>query len=192
MAKFKVGDIVIGNEKNKYGITCKGAKCEVVKVYGQGYDLIRVKLLHSGDQDFPVDPKYFDLVIDEKITITRYGDKVVAKYGKKAGVAKCSPDDTFDFAVGAKLAFKRLMGEPEDKPEPKQEFIKGEFVKVVGNSKHNHHFTIGTIVKIIKRFSIDSWKCFGLGYNSNLEYEFIDQYVSSDDIEHLSENTHAD
>lgn len=47
---------------------------------------------------------------DETIVIYRKGDEVVAldkRTGKKA-VAKCSPDDTFDFNVGAKLAFERL------------------------------------------------------------------------------------
>ena len=47
---------------------------------------------------------------DEEITITRHGNNVVAKCGKKVGVAKCSPKDEFDFAIGAKLAFARLMG----------------------------------------------------------------------------------
>lgn len=51
-----------------------------------------------------------ELIKDETIVIYRKGNKVVAldkRTGKKA-VAKCSPDDTFDFNVGAKLAFERL------------------------------------------------------------------------------------
>ena len=40
----------------------------------------------------------------------------------KVGVAKCSPQDAFDFCTGAKLAFDRLMGREEKKPEePKPE-----------------------------------------------------------------------
>ena len=30
---FKVGDLVIGNSKNDYGITCKGAICLVLDVH---------------------------------------------------------------------------------------------------------------------------------------------------------------
>lgn len=46
----------------------------------------------------------------EKITIYRDGDSVVAidmRNGHK-GVARCHPDDEFDFDIGAKLAFDRL------------------------------------------------------------------------------------
>ena len=40
----------------------------------------------------------------------------------KVGVAKCSPQDAFDFCTGAKMAFDRLMGREEKKPEePKPE-----------------------------------------------------------------------
>lgn len=46
----------------------------------------------------------------DEITIKRYGNKVVAKCGRKVGVAKCSPEDEFNFNLGAKIAFCRLMG----------------------------------------------------------------------------------
>lgn len=105
MAKFKVGDIVIGNEKNHYGITARGVKCEVVKVYTDGYIGVKTR---GFAKTYDVRSDWFDLVNDE-ITITRHGNKVVAKYGKKVGVTKCSPEDEFNFAVSAKLAFNRLM-----------------------------------------------------------------------------------
>lgn len=49
--------------------------------------------------------------INETIVIYRKGNEVIAldkKTGKKA-IAKCSPEDAFDFNIGAKLAFDRLM-----------------------------------------------------------------------------------
>ena len=51
---------------------------------------------------------------EPKIVVCRDGNRVIAslyKNGKKvaAGVAKCSPEDTFDFATGARIAFDRLM-----------------------------------------------------------------------------------
>lgn len=109
MAKFKVGDIVVGNEKNPYGVTAKNVKCEVVKVYDERY--IRVRVLNNFES-FIVYSKYFDLVQSEEIIIKRYGNKVIAKYGKNVGVAKCSPEDEFDFETGAKLAFERLFKKP--------------------------------------------------------------------------------
>lgn len=51
---------------------------------------------------------------EPKIVVCRDGNRVTASWyedGKKvaAGVAKCSPEDTFDFATGARIAFDRLM-----------------------------------------------------------------------------------
>ena len=54
------------------------------------------------------------------IVVYRDGSKVVAlnkKTGEK-GVARCNPNDTFDFDTGAKIAFGRLF-HYEEKPEPK-------------------------------------------------------------------------
>lgn len=127
---------------------------------------------------------------NDEITITRYGDKVVAKYGKKVGVAKCSPDDTFDFAVGAKLAFKRLMGEPEDKPEPKRKFKLGEFVKVIDKTNPLHNFPLGSIVAIMD-LKDDKAVCYGLATKFG-RYSFCRQTLSLNDLEPLSENTHGD
>lgn len=47
----------------------------------------------------------------QPIVIYHKGNKVIAldKNTKKKGIAKCSPDDKFDFYAGAKLAFDRLM-----------------------------------------------------------------------------------
>lgn len=83
----------------------------------------------------------FELVLDNKeITIRQKGRKVIAvmteggKYVKSAN-AKCSPTDEFDFNIGAKLAFSRLMGEEKiDKPyvEVKQnKYEVGDKVKLV-------------------------------------------------------------
>lgn len=42
------------------------------------------------------------------------GNKVVARCGDKEGVARCHPDDDFDFYIGAKIALERL--EDAEKP----------------------------------------------------------------------------
>ena len=124
--KFKVGDMVIGNDPNRYGITKKGWIGKVIevrnsnsiRVYGKGIEC---------ETDFCVDPKYFDLYakaeskVEEKIVITRDGKTTTAtKYcgdgSKVTATARCAPEDTFDFNVGAELAMERLMGKTKSEP----------------------------------------------------------------------------
>lgn len=57
----------------------------------------------------------------EKIIITHDGKTTLARLYEgnkviKSAEAKCSPDDTFDFATGASLAFERLTGEKKEEP----------------------------------------------------------------------------
>lgn len=61
MSKFNVGDIVIGNSKNTYGISCEGWQGEVTYV-AKG-SIIMVKNLPDFDQGtFEVNDRYFDLI----------------------------------------------------------------------------------------------------------------------------------
>ncbi len=50
--------------------------------------------------------------VNECIVVYRKDSKVIAldKVTGKKGIAKCSPEDEFDFDIGAKLAFERLTG----------------------------------------------------------------------------------
>lgn len=67
----------------------------------------------------PVDPEMKIVVLRDgnKVTATSYcdGDKITT------GVARCSPEDTFDFSVGSRIALKRL------------------FAKIDVNSKFGNH-----------------------------------------------------
>lgn len=52
---------------------------------------------------------------DKKIVIITNGVKTIAKLYEqdtiiKTAIARCSPDDTYDFKIGAKLAMDRLIG----------------------------------------------------------------------------------
>ena len=202
MAKFKVGDKVRVLDGSKIDAYFGGWIYKMEEQVGKVFTISRIIEDHSDTRTgykFK-ERKHFDFVWDERglklvsegITITRHGDKVVAKYGKKVGVAKCSPDDTFDFAVGAKLAFSRLMGEPEDKPKPNQEFKVGEYVRVIGNSRFTHWFPIGSIVRIMDVYkTIGKVSCYGLSFCHG-EYSFSKQVINNTDLEHLPENTHAD
>lgn len=198
MAKFKVGDKVRVLDGSKIDAYFGGWVYAMEKQVGKVFTISRIIENHSDarigykfkeEARFAWDERGLKLV-SEEITITRHGDKVVAKFGKKVGVAKCSPDDTFDFAVGAKLAFSRLMGEPEDKPEPKRKFKLGEFVKVIDKTNQLHNFPLGSIVAIMD-LKDDKAVCYGLATKFG-RYSFCRQTLSLNDLEHLPENTHAD
>lgn len=65
MSKFKVGDLVIGNEKNYYCITGQNTVCEVVRIYGERMEVkVKKELLpiltpYKKDSKFNVNTKYF-------------------------------------------------------------------------------------------------------------------------------------
>ena len=59
MSKFKVGDLVIGNEDNYYSITNKEAICRVVKIIDDKYMKIKVcKHSYENEQYFSKDTVY--------------------------------------------------------------------------------------------------------------------------------------
>lgn len=64
--------------------------------------------------------------INETIVLYRKDNRVIAldKSTGERAEAICSPADTFNFRTGAKLAFQRLMGEPEEVPVPMSEPVK--------------------------------------------------------------------
>lgn len=68
----------------------------------------------------------------QPIVIYHKNNKVIAldKNTGTKGIAKCSPDDTFDFYVGAELAFKRLMEheQQEQQKEAEPKFKVGDIV----------------------------------------------------------------
>ena len=127
MSKFKVGDTVIGNEKasGRYSITGKGWKGTVTEITGVNH----FEAVHFDDEYFDLEDEYFDLFkssCTSKILITSDGTTTLArlydgdKVIKKAE-AKCAPGDTYDFAVGADLAYQRLM-HPEVKQAPANKY----------------------------------------------------------------------
>lgn len=83
-----------------------------------------------------------------KILITQQDNKVYAclqSNGKveKMSVAKCSPNDIFDFKIGAKLALDRLFNSEQ---KPKENY---SWVKCIGYTQLNEHFfTVGKKYKI--------------------------------------------
>lgn len=102
------------------------------------------------------EPQYKEVITAEEflkedkacIVIYRNGDETVAldkTTGKKA-VAKCSPEDTYDFYTGAQLAFERLTGkeEPLKQPEP---LYNGKVVCV--KSIRESYLTVGKVYEFV-------------------------------------------
>lgn len=117
--KFKVGDMVIGNDPNRYGITKLGWKGEVKAVHGDKITVYGDAFGHK-KTFIGLEAKYFDLYKPngEKIVITHDGKTTTATMycadgSKKTATARCAPEDTFDFKFGANLAMERLIGKTE-------------------------------------------------------------------------------
>ena len=96
---------------------------------------------------------------NNKIVITTDGKTTTAKMydGKKlvnSAKAVCSPDDEFDFNIGASIALERLTGQIETIPEEEQYFT-GKAV-CVSNECFGRYFTVGKIYNIVNgEFSTD-------------------------------------
>lgn len=100
-----------------------------------------------------VDGMFEGLAENPKIVITTDGKTTTARLfnGKeliRKAEAKCSPDDKFDFMVGAKLAMERLEEKKPEKPTIKV----GDFVKVKGGDGHGHFIMDGTVCPVTSVF----------------------------------------
>lgn len=165
--KFKVGDRVKATKDNHYGITGRDMEVGIVTEVGEcGFfgGNMRVRVLkHKNKENVgfesPVKSRFFEKVCEETIVLYRKDNKVIAldkSTGKKAE-AHCNPADEFDFHTGAKLAFKRLIGEPEEaRPDNPKEVKRpaevGEFIKIVDEQhiakKVYENGDIGKVVRV--------------------------------------------
>lgn len=118
MSKFKVGDkvrILDGSKIENYagGWTPKMGRYigEVYKVANVVHYTIDSSVYELEGVAYVWDGRGLERCGNETIVIYRKGNEVIAldkATGEKA-IAKRSPEDTFDFNIGAKLAFDRLM-----------------------------------------------------------------------------------
>ena len=99
---------------------------------------IQIPLLQKSVREF--------LGEQEKIIIYRDGQKVIAldkRTGEKAE-ARCNPSDTFDFNIGARIAFDRLI--PNKEPaSPESKGFTGRAVFKGAKAYYDIGFTIGRI-----------------------------------------------
>lgn len=154
--KFKVGE----RYKSRM-ILDNAAVIEITEINGDFVSYKDVERETSGRKMFEIGSIFSDnlekveKVGSETIVIYRNDNKVVAldkSTGKKAE-AKCNPVDEFDFHVGAKLAFNRLMGEdvkPDDGVrEVKRKAKVGEYIKIVDAMPYLIPYKNGDIFKVI-------------------------------------------
>ena len=133
MSKFKVGDYVRVKKfkKRPSGWNTEGEMdhlmgkiCKVTGISALG-DTIRI---YDKKYDYSWRFKKEEVEkVSNTIVIYMKGNQVIAldKATGKNAVAKCHPDDEFDFNIGAKLAFERLMGVIKEEPKEKtQDFAK--------------------------------------------------------------------
>lgn len=119
MSKFKVGDkvrILDGSKIKNYAcgwVKSMGwfvGKVETISGIEEFSNGVVGYKLHN-TLGFTFDERGLEPYQNETIVVYRKDNEVIAldkRTGKKA-IAKCSPEDTFDFNIGAKLAFDRLM-----------------------------------------------------------------------------------
>lgn len=115
---------------------------------------------------------------DESIVIYRKDNKVIAldKLTGKKGIARCCPEDTFNFETGAKLAFERLMA-PQVK-EVKRHAKVGEYIKIVNACGCSvDEYKNGDILKVVA-FGGHSYED-GKAYykNERFKYAAFNEYV---------------
>ena len=132
--KFKVGDKVKLREGLEPYRVYGGVTFQpnMQKLYGNTYEL----KIHSSSGNWYVEGWWINEAMlepaeNETIVIFRRGKEVIAldKRTDKRGVAKCSPEDKFDFMVGAKQRFERLTTQPKCKV--------GDIVTVKGDFYHH-------------------------------------------------------
>lgn len=153
--KFKVGDYVIGNY-NDYWVTNKGWIGRVVQINSNGTFNAKGKSLSGDEWTFEqLDVEHFDLYTKDqptKIVITTDGKTTTAKMYRdksvvKVETTKCHPDDRFDFMVGARVAFDRLVGCKKEEPETPK-YYNGKVV-CVNNCGFDEIYTTGKIYQFV-------------------------------------------
>lgn len=168
--KFKVGDKVRVKEwkdvlkesgaENDHSPGAVWAKCSLAKIISDVCGLVfTVTECHesmcsysiSGLNRFGHETKtvlieeLLEPVCDVRIAITTDGKVTLARLyedGKvvKKATARCSPDDKFDFSVGAKIAFERLTKTTHAEPK----YYNGKVV-CVETKNEEYAYTVGKI-----------------------------------------------
>ena len=123
MSKFKVGDKVMILDGSKIENYAGGWTKKMGRYVGEVHEVSNVMHLSSDSSyilegvSYVWDERWLERCGNETIVIYRKDNEVIAldkRTGNKA-IAKCSPEDKFDFDIGAKLAFERLMNSNKER-----------------------------------------------------------------------------
>lgn len=198
MARFKVGDKVTirswNDMEKEYGTDyggCIKVPClfnkEMKKYCGRKMTISSIRPHHledrlvyflEGAEMWRFSEGMFEESKEKKTLIVIYqnGREVVAldKISGKKGVARCNPEDKFNFYVGAELAFHRLK-EETSKPEP----YNGKVCCIYSSARW---FTKGKIYKVVNGYLKDDEGDENSAIFDNFE-EINNYYVSSKFIE---------
>lgn len=150
--KFRKGDKVVildGSNIEDYTGSWTTGVCGMEYLVGKVGTVVASERRSHGRKGYKL--KEYPYTFDERglkpyceaITIERHGQKMVAKYNGKVGVAKCSDDDEFDMFTGANLALQRLFGK-EEKEEPK--WSVGDIVRT---KERNPFVAVGTLGRVV-------------------------------------------
>lgn len=154
--KFKVGDKVIGNKKaeGRYNITTEGWIGTVTEVYEHCFKAQE----RPGKTNFTLSYDCFDLIPQGKIVITHAGKTTTATLyhadgTKEKATARCAPEDTFDFKVGAEIAMNRLIGKPtgSEKTVKEQKYNVGDRIFAEDNINRYPGGAWGTVVSVLNK-----------------------------------------
>lgn len=204
--KFNIGDKVRISDGSKienytgswaYSMNEYVGKVAVIariEKYSDGRFGYRLRECHG----FIFDERGLEPVPSEKktyISIRREGNKVIARDEEtgKTGVAKCSPDDAFDFMTGAKLALERLSEQ-----YPKHKFEVGD--RVIGNEAASRTYGVTKSGWVGEVVSVDEDGLFaarGQGFGKRLSvftclsescFDLYDGIVPGDKVKVTSSN----
>lgn len=117
--KFKIGKLYKVKNGVREGNIIRITSHDISKSH-YGYETVR-EVSKDTLNNFHVYSSFATYLepVNECIVIYHKGNEVIAlnKIDGSKAVAKCHPDDDFDFMVGAKLAFQRLVGEETVEPD---------------------------------------------------------------------------
>lgn len=110
--EFKIGKLYKAKNGVREGNIIRITSHDISKSH-YGYETVR-EVSKDTLNEFHVYSSFATYLepVNECIVIYHKGNEVIAlnKIDGSKAVAKCHPDDDFDFMVGAKLAFQRLTG----------------------------------------------------------------------------------
>lgn len=105
--KFKVGDVVIANEKSNYCFTRKDFKGVVLELLHN--DRIIIRDVEDNTIVYVCHIQYFDLY-KPKTKVVFHKNKTILIFDNKTSIAKCSADDKFDKEKGLLIALAKHHG----------------------------------------------------------------------------------